>query len=308
MRTFMSACILTALASGCHSAPQANAAQADSAAAVTTDGKIPITTHSEQARALFLRGRALSDKLQLHTAHSAFEQAVAIDPSFAMGEYYLATTAPTANDLAVHLRNALALAPNASPGERIFIELLDARSHADRARQLQLAESLVERYPRDERAHLALASVYSAQQMRLETIAEYQKAIAIDPEYSLAYNQLGFAYRAVNRLDSAESVFRRYIALVPNDPNPYDSYAELLMKMGRFDESIMQYRKALSIDPHFGGSFVGIGADQMYSGRYAAASYELQQYYKSARDDSERRTALLNLAMIDVDNHATDAA
>ncbi|MEO6210632.1 MAG: tetratricopeptide repeat protein, partial [Gemmatimonadaceae bacterium] len=128
------------------------------------------------------------------------------------------------------------------------------------------------------------------------------------PEYSLAYNQLGFAYRAVNRLDSAESVFRRYIALVPNDPNPYDSYAELLMKMGRFDESITQYRKALSIDPHFGGSFVGIGADQMYSGRYAAASDELQQYYKSARDDSERRTALLNLAMIDVDNHATDAA
>ncbi len=308
MRTLMSACFITALASGCHSAPQANAAQADTSSAVTADGKIPITTHSEQARALFLRGRALSDRLQVHAAHAAFEQAVAIDPSFAMGEYYLATTAPTANDLALHLRKALALAPNASPGERLFIELLDARSHADRSRQLQLAESLVVRYPLDERAHLALASIYSAQQRRENTIAEYQKAIAIDPGYSLAYNQLGFAYRSVNMLDSAQAVFLRYIALVPNDPNPHDSYAELLMKMGRFDESILEYRKALSIDPHFGASFIGVAADEMYSGRHKAALEEAQKYFVSARDDGERRTAMLTLAMIDVDNHATEAA
>ena len=29
-----------------------------------------------------------------------------------------------------------------------------------------------------------------------------------------------------------------YIELIPNDPNPYDSYAELLLKMGKFDEAI----------------------------------------------------------------------
>lgn len=109
-------------------------------------------------------------------------------------------------------------------------------------------------------------------------------------------------------MEDAESAFRQYIALVPNDPNPYDSYAELLMKLGRFDESISQYRKALAIDAHFSGSFVGIAADEMLAGRYDAAVAEAERYFTVARDDGERRTALLNLAMIQVDRGATDEA
>jgi tetratricopeptide (TPR) repeat protein len=80
------------------------------------------------------------------------------------------------------------------------------------------------------------------------------------------------------------------------------------MKTGRFDESIVQYRKASSIDPHFGGSYVGIAADEMLAGRHAAAIAELEKYYAVARDDAERRTALFNKAMIDVDKGATDDA
>lgn len=306
MRRILSVLCLAPLVAGCHS-PQSASASATSGGA-TGDGKISITTHSDEARALFLRGRALSENLQVHAGHAAFAQAVAIDPSFAMGEYYLATTAPTAKELSAHLQKALALAPGASLGEQLLIRSLEARTHADRALLLQLAESLVVHYPLDERAHLTLAAVYSAQQMHDKAIGEYQEAIAINPRYSLAYNQLGYAYRSVNKLDSAESVFTRYIALVPNDPNPYDSYAELLMKMGRFDESIAQYRKALSIDRHFGGSYVGIATDQMLAGRYPAAIAEAEQYVDSARDDGERRTALLNKAMIHVDHGATDEA
>src|SRR5882672_7289115 len=90
-------------------------------AAAQTDGKIPITTRSAEARAVFLRARALNETLKAHDAHALFAQAVAIDPAFAMGEYYLASTAPTANEQSDHLRKALALAGAASPGERLTI-------------------------------------------------------------------------------------------------------------------------------------------------------------------------------------------
>ena len=50
-------------------------------------------------------------------------------------------------------------------------------------------------------------------------------------------------------------------------PNPYDSYAELLMKRGRFEESIKLYEKALSIDPNFVASYIGIGNDYQFMGR-----------------------------------------
>lgn len=277
-------------------------------AAAQNTGKIPITTRSDEARTLFLRARVLSETLKLHEAHALFQQAVKLDPTFAMGEYYLASTAPTAKALSDHLRKALALADNASPGERLVILGLEARNHADRARARQLAESLVVLYPRDERAHSTLAISYSGGQQYDKAIAEYRKAIELNPEYSIAYNQLGYAYRSVGNMEAAEAVFQKYIALIPNDPNPYDSYAELLMKAGRFDESIMQYRKALSIDPHFGGSYVGIAANQMLAGRHAAAVAELEKYYTVARNDAERRTALFNRAMIDVDNARTDDA
>lgn len=274
----------------------------------SSDGKIPITTRSDDARALFLRGRTLNENLQTHEAHALFLQAVAADPSFAFGEYSVATTSPTARELSSHLAKAVSLAENASPGERLVIKVFEARNHGDPERARQYAESLVVQYPKDERAHWALANSYSAQQQYEKAIDEFRAAIAINTNYSLAYNQLGYAYRSAGRMAEAESAFKQYIALVPNDPNPYDSYAELLMKLGRFDESIAQYQKALAIDAHFSGSFVGIAADEMLAGRYDAAVAEAERYFAAARDDGERRTALLNLAMIHVDHGATDDA
>jgi len=61
------------------------------------------------------------------------------------------------------------------------------------------------------------------------------------------------------------------------NPNPYDSYAELLLKTGRFDEAIAQYRKALSIDSKFISSFNGIAAALMYEGKHDDALTEIQK-------------------------------
>jgi len=273
-----------------------------------TNGKIAITTRSESARQLFLRGRALNETLKPHEAHELFVQAVAVDHDFAFGEYSIASTAPISKEVTEHLHRAVLLASNASLGERLIILGMQARRNADRSLARQLAESLVTAYPRDERAHLTLASVYSAQQLYPKSITEYERAIALNSQYSLAYNQLGYANRSVGNNAAAEDAFKRYIALLPNDPNPRDSYAELLMKTGRFDESIAQYQAALSIDPHFSGSFVGIAGDQMYLGKHSAAIAELEVYYKQARDDNERRTALINESMVLVDQGSTDKA
>ena len=284
---------------GC--APHAAAQQA-------TAGKIPITTSSNEARALFLRARMLNETLKPHEAHSVFERAVAIDPNFAMAEYYLASTSPSAPESATHLARAIALADVVSPGERLMILGLQARTNADRARARQLAESLVVLYPNDERARFVLGSVYAAQQLYREEIAQFEKAIALEPTYTLAYNQIGYAYRAVGDMTAAESAFQRYIALIPDDPNPHDSYAELLLKMGRFDASIAQYKKALALDPHFGASRIGIAANETLRGHHAAALAELEMYYKTARNAGERRSALSNEAMVHVDHGGTDAA
>ncbi len=90
-------------------------------------------------------------------------------------------------------------------------------------------------------------------------------------DHPASYNQLGYAHRFLENFSAAETPFTKYIELIPNDPNPHDSYAELLMKMGRFDDSIKEYERALSLDPNFVASYVGIGNAHLHAGRIERA-------------------------------------
>ena len=292
----------------------ADSATKDSPAAAAASGvsasgaKVPLTSASAEAKTLYARGRDLSEQLRTQDARKLFEEAVAKDSTFAMAHYSLALSSPSTNEFIRHLGRAVALAPNASEGERLQILATEAGAKANPAKSLQYTEELVAKYPQDERAHLNLGNAYTGRQMNDQAIAEFRKAIEINPSYSPAYNSLGYAYRAVGNNAEAEKAFKKYIELVPNDPNPYDSYAELLMKMGRFDESVAQYRKALSIDPNFGSSHVGIAADLMYAGKPDAAIAEAQTLYDAARDDGDRRSALFAQAVTYLDAGKTAQA
>jgi tetratricopeptide (TPR) repeat protein len=82
----------------------------------------------------------------------------------------------------------------------------------------------------------------------------------------------------------------------------------MLLKMGRYDDSIAQYRKALSIDPHFNPSRFGLSADYMYSGKPQEAATELQTMADQARNDGELRTALFGMAVAAADSGKLDQA
>lgn len=310
----LAALALVSILAGCAPKESDKTATTDSPAAATAAGdvarsaKIPITSSSDEAKTLYIRGRDLSDQLRNQDARQLFAQAAAKDSTFAMAHYNLALAAPTAKEFSRHLNQAVALSNNASEGERLQILSLQAGANADRAKSLQYSEEIVAKYPQDERAHFNLGNAYAGRQQNDKAIAELKKAIDINPSYSPAYNSLGYAYRAAGNDTEAESAFRKYIELVPNDPNPYDSYAELLMKTGRFDESIEQYRKALSVDPHFGSSRVGIAADLMFQGKHDAAIAEAQKLYDAARDDGDRRTAMFAQVVTYVDAGKTAQA
>ncbi|MFL5494686.1 MAG: tetratricopeptide repeat protein [Gemmatimonadales bacterium] len=271
------------------------------AAAAGRSEKVPLTTASNEAQALYLKGRALSEQLRQKDARQFLEQAVAKDPAFAMAHYQLALASPTTKDFLSHLNQAVALSGKATEGERLTILGLQAGANANPKKSREYAEELVAKYPGDERAHVTLGLAYLGQQDYDKAIGEFKKATEINPSYSPAYNLLGYAYRPVGNNVEAENAFKKYIELVPNDPNPYDSYAELLMKTGRFDESIAQYRKALSIDPHFASSHFGIASDLMFQGKPAQAHAEAQKQADAARDDADRRLAMVANTVVYLD-------
>jgi tetratricopeptide (TPR) repeat protein len=272
------------------------------------DGKIPITTSSEEARQLYLKGRDLTERLRATDARPFYAQAAAKDPSFALAQVGLANTAGTAKEFFEAVSRAVALADKASPSEKLVICALDAGAKGEPARQKDCLTRLVAAHPGDERAHNQMGLFLFGRQEYAAAIDAFHKATAIDPGYSAPYNQMGYAYRFQGKYAEAEQAFKKYIELIPADPNPYDSYAELLMKMGRFEESIKAYEKALSVDPHFVASYIGIGNNRVFMDQPAEARLSYAKLASVARNDGERLQAHFWTAMSYVHEGATDQA
>ncbi len=147
---------------GTESASATTTSSAEGASANT--GAIPVTAASDEARSLYLEGRALSEQLKAHDGRAKYEAALAKDPSFAMAHYQLAVNSATAKDFFSHLKEAVALSDKASDGERLTILALEAGGNAQPAKALEYQQELVAKYPNDERAHFQLSTGYFGQQ------------------------------------------------------------------------------------------------------------------------------------------------
>ena len=254
--------------------------------------KIPLTTCSEQARDAFLKGRWLLDNLRMTDAHSYFTVAVEADPHFALAHLRFANTAPTNQEFFEAFRRAIDMSVDASEGEKLVIAAFEAGVAGEPETQRSKLEALVALFPDDERAHNLLGNFLFFNQQNYErAISSYRTAIGINPKFATPYNNLGYALRNVDDYAGAEKAFQRYTELIPDQPNPYDSYAELLMKIGRYDESIASYREALAIDPNFVASYIGIGTNQMFMGQLEDARSTFSKVEENARNSGERRQA-----------------
>ncbi len=258
---------------------------------------IPVTTSSDEARELFLQARELQEKVKLTASFPLLQKAVELDPDFAYAHMLMSLGQPTTKGFFESLEKAVNTAHNASDGEQKLIYAFEAGINGAPVKQERLLKELVALYPAAVRSHGNLGNFYFGQQRYGEAISEYQRAQEIDENFSQIYNQLGYSYRFLGRFDDAERAFKKYVELIPDDPNPYDSYAELLMKMGRYEESNEQYRKALEQDPNFNNSYIGIATNLNYLGRHDEARSYLSKRLESTPVVGEKRVALFAMAV-----------
>jgi tetratricopeptide (TPR) repeat protein len=94
----------------------------------------------------------------------------------------------------------------------------------------------------------------------------------------------------------------KYIDLLKDNPNPYDSYAELLMKMGKFESSIDYYRKALEIKSDFIPSIIGIASNLILLDKHEDACKELEHIETISTDPGILRTMHFAKAVAKVDS------
>ncbi len=264
------------------------------------ESKIPVTTQSKAALNDYSMGLDLWERLRYSEARKYFHQAIQKDPDFAMAHLYYALLSTHTPTLFEELKKTVALVDKVSEGEKLIIFGVQAGVEGQMMEQREFYQQLVQKYPNDERGRNFLANNYFVHQDYNQAIGEYLRILEINPKFSQAYNQLGYSHRFLENYREAEEAFQQYIRLIPDDPNPYDSYADLLMKMGEFENSIKIYRKALGVDSFFLASHIGIAYDLLFLGRPEEGRTQLQKYLEIARDEREEREAIIALAIMDI--------
>src|SRR5215831_1716636 len=112
---------------------------------------LPITTSSPEARALYLEGRDLVERLKATEAHLKTDQAVKKDPQFALAWLQWANTSGTAQEFQTGMDKAVANASHASEAEQKFIRAAEAGARSRPAEQERLLGELAKQFPNDPR-------------------------------------------------------------------------------------------------------------------------------------------------------------
>lgn len=91
-------------------------------------------------------------------------------------------------------------------------------------------------------------------------IASYQQAIALNPSDVRNYNNLGTAFRALNRPTEAIASYQQALEHRPNYPEAHNNLANLCRQQGQLEEAIAHYQKALELHPGLVDAMHGLGS------------------------------------------------
>jgi serine/threonine-protein kinase len=245
-----------------------------------------VTTASLEAYEHFLRGRDCYERLYNTEARMHLERAVEVDADFAEAHLYLAWVytrlrQPAARDEAVS--RAMALSGRATRKERLYIEAAHARIvEQDGPKEFRILKQIAREFPGEKLVHHRLARYHRGRNELYRAIEEYNRALALDPEFGWAMNELGYMYADIRDFERAAEYFERYAAVSPGDSNPVDSIGELCFRMGRLDEAIARYRQALELNPDFYYAYWEIAYVSALKGEYAAALEWIESFIEHA--------------------------
>jgi tetratricopeptide (TPR) repeat protein len=80
-------------------------------------------------------------------------------------------------------------------------------------------------------------------------IADYSKAIELDPKSAYVYNKRGSVYSSKKDYDYAIADYVRAIELEPKTPYYYNNIADIYFNLGKLDKAIDFYQKRIELSP-----------------------------------------------------------
>ena len=253
----------------------------------TISKRVPVTTSSPQARMIFDQAMVTFERFRINETLEYLRAATRKDPAFAQAFILISELTSSPEEQNQARGKAKSLASHVSPGEQLLIRWLAGGQEESYVPAIAAMNDLLARYPQDPHL-LFLAGRWLEYQDRYEQSAMLlEKAVALEPDYPAAVNELGYAYAHLGQFDKALAAMAKYVALQPEEPNPHDSYGEILRMAGKFEEALEQYRMAVRIDPSF-GSDLGIADTLALMGKEQEARAQYARGLPFVKTEAER--------------------
>jgi len=218
---------------------------------------LPLTTKSAKVRHLLDEAWKLDlDQVEQTKAVDVLRRVVAIDPEFAMGHELLSQTSLDPAEQVREQNKAFATRSHASHPEQLVIEWLQNAADHKLIPAITDMNDVLSQYPHDKWV-VFLANWWLTEQTQYERAAAVYENSGITDSPGLM-NNTAYTYAYMRQFDKAFALMDKYIAALPDDANPQDSYAEILRMAGHFNEAIERYKAALAINPEFYSSQFGI--------------------------------------------------
>ena len=202
---------------------------------------VDVTTDSVEAFRFYTEGVKRQDRSEYVQAIEFFEEAVRLDPEFALAYVKLSTTHGNLFQFQArddYAERALELADRLSERERYYLQgaYYGTRTETN-DRAIEGYEKALELYPDDTASRNNLALQLGEAHRHEEASAEFEETIRRGTTFGGTYTNVVITYLRLGRVADAERAARRVIDLEGLSAAAKGSWAGVLLGTGRIDEA-----------------------------------------------------------------------
>ncbi len=256
------------------------------------ENEIPVGATSDEALAEFMEGLKLYDQGDIMNARPRFRKAVELDPDFVSGQMYVTMTSNSARNFAENRDKYLSMRDKANEAESIMMDRIEASMEGNSARDLELIQSLIEKYPNSARAMAYLAGYYSGRDDVAKARETWKKAHDIDPDFIPVIRSLGSSYLFTSPKDlkQAENYMQLIVDKLPESSQAQIGLGDCYRAQNDLKKALTSYLKAAELDPENQVAHSKAGHANTFMGNYEQA----RQNFRDARAVSEFGTGSYN--------------